>query len=165
MAAFSAEEAEGQWDYELLYDGPVSGFSNEEQLDHVLGQLRHLGYGIAETRGGTDAPLLQRLLDQVSMQYCGWSVKNLDAFCDTLRYIDFKSVTGWALVIRQFDEQYDADPQLARQLAHVLAQVSYEHLLRGNRLLTLVHSENRELALGRLGGHEPWWRGSTKDQG
>jgi hypothetical protein len=57
------------------------------------------------------------------MRYCGWSVANLDALCDTLRYVDFAGVTGWALVIRQFDEAHDADPQWARQVADIIAQV------------------------------------------
>jgi hypothetical protein len=102
--------------------------------------------------------MLTQLLSQVSMRYCGWSVQNLDAFCDTLRYIDFTGVTGWALVIRQFDELFRADASWARTLADIIAQVSYEHLLMGNRFLALLHSREGDLTLGRLGGHEPWWR-------
>ncbi|MGC5019772.1 hypothetical protein [Micromonospora sp. DT47] len=102
--------------------------------------------------------MLAHLLSQVSMRYCGWSVKNLDAVCDTLRDIDFAGVTGWALVIREFDEPFNADPSWARTLADVIAQVSYEHLLMGNRFLALLHTRDCNVALGRLGGHEHWWR-------
>ncbi|WP_345633978.1 hypothetical protein [Rugosimonospora acidiphila] len=159
MAAFSSnEEDRGQWDYELLHDGAVSGFRDEEHLSLVVSHLRDLGYGIAETRGCHHTELLQHLLSQVSMHYCGWSVKNLDA----LRYIDFSAVTGWALVIRDFDLTYHADQHWAREVADIVAEVSYEHLLRGNRLLALLHCEGHELKLGRLGGHEPWWRGTHR---
>jgi hypothetical protein len=57
MAAFTSEEEDkGQIDYELLSGGAVSGFRDETQLDFFLSQLRNLGYGIAETRGGSGAP-------------------------------------------------------------------------------------------------------------
>jgi hypothetical protein len=161
MAAFSSEEEDsGRWDYELLYDGAVSGFRDEEHLGLLLSRLRDLGYGIAEVRGDHHTTVLADLLAQVSMRYCGCSVENLDALRDALRYIDFAAVTGWALVVRDFDVLYDADPRWAHEVADVVAQVSYEHLLRGNRLLALLHAEGRELKLGRLGGHEPCWRGT-----
>ncbi|MFI7578411.1 hypothetical protein [Micromonospora sp. NPDC049497] len=92
------------------------------------------------------------------MRYCGWSVQDLDAFCDALRYIDFAGVTGWALVIRQSDEPFIADPAWAQEVADIIAQVSYEHLLIGNRFLALLHATDRTVKLGRLGGHEHRWR-------
>ncbi|MEU7973087.1 hypothetical protein AB0B48_13675 [Micromonospora sp. NPDC049089] len=160
MASFSPEETERQWDYELLRDGAVTGFHDEKHLDHVVSELVSLGYGVAQTRGGNGSKsnLLGELLSQVTMRYCGWSVQNLDAFCDTLRYIDFAGVTGWALVIHQLDEPFKADPQWTRTMADIIAQVSYEHLLMGNRLLALLHSRDRDVTLGRLGGHEHLWR-------
>lgn len=158
MVAFTEAETERQWDYELLQDGAVSGFRDEKQLDHVVGELQRLGYRAAQERGGTGPTMLNRLLSQVAMRYCGWSVHNLDAFCDTLRYIDFTGVTGWALVIRQFDEPFRADPAWAQAVADIIAQVSYEHLLMGNRFLALLHTPDRTVKLGRLGGHEHWWR-------
>ena len=157
MAAFTEQEAERQWDYELLQDGAVSGFRDEAQLDQVVGELTGLGYGIAQTRGGSGPSLLHQLLTPVLMRYCGWSVQNLDALQDTLRYVDFTGVTGWALVIRQFNETFNADPLWARTVCDIIARISYEHLLMGHRFLALLHSPD-DIPLGRLGGHEPWWR-------
>jgi hypothetical protein len=51
---------------------------------------------------------------------------------------------------------------VARQVADIIAQVSHEHLLRGNRLIALLHSQDRALDLGRLGGHDPWWQTEPK---
>ncbi|MEU8389257.1 hypothetical protein [Micromonospora sp. NPDC048842] len=158
MASFTPAETERQWDYELLQDGAVSGFQDEKQLDRVVSELMSLGYGVAQARGGNGTGLLGELLSQVTMRYCGWSVQNLDAFCDALRYIDFTGVTGWALAIRQFDETFKADPHWARTMADTIAQVSYEHLLMGNRLLVLLQSRDENVTLGRLGGHEHSWR-------
>lgn len=157
MAAFTDREAERQWDYELLQDGAVSGFRDEDQLDEVVGELTRLGYGVAQVGGGSGTDLLHQLLGQVSMRYCGWSVANLDALRDTLRYVDFTGVTGWVLVIRQFDHTFNADPSWARMVCDIIAEVSYEHLLMGNRFLALLHSPD-DVPLGRLGGHHPWWR-------
>ncbi|RAO33932.1 hypothetical protein PSN13_02799 [Micromonospora saelicesensis] len=158
MASFSPAETERQWDYELLQDGAVSSFHDEKQLDHVVSELVSLGYGVAQIRGGNGTSLLGKLLSQVTMRYGGWSVQNLDAFCDVLRYIDFTGVTGCALVLRQFDEPFGADPQWTVAMANTIAQVSYEHLLMGNRLLALLHCQDEDVTLGRLGGHEHSWR-------
>jgi hypothetical protein len=165
MAAFTEQETEQQWDYELLQDGAVSGFVGEAQLESVLGQLRTLGYGIAETHGDDGhVMLLGNLFEQVSLRYCGLSVQNLDALRDTARCIDFTDVKGWALVIRRFDETFRADRQWAQDVADLLAEASYEHPLMGNRLLILLHSEENTVELGRLGGHTPWWHHPTANR-
>jgi len=39
MALFTEQETERQWDYELLYDGAVTGFSSETMLDYVIAEL------------------------------------------------------------------------------------------------------------------------------
>jgi hypothetical protein len=156
MASFTEAETERQWDYELLYDGAVTGFSSEVMLDHVIAELADLGYGIAEVRGGTGAPMLLELLKPVPARYCDYSVGNLDATMDALRYLDLTGRTGWALVIRRFDETFTADSEWARGLCEVVTRASYEHLLRGNRFLMLVQSPV-ELSIGVLGGGEPTW--------
>jgi hypothetical protein len=166
VAAFTEQETEQQWDYELLQDGAVSGFVGAARLDHVLEQLRALGYGIAETRGGDGhAVLLGNLLNQVALRYCGPSVQNLDAVRDTVRCIDFTGVKGWVLVIRDFDETFRADRRWATDVTDLLAEVSYEHLLMGNRLLVVLHSEQDGVDLGRLGGHTPCWHRPTTPAG
>jgi hypothetical protein len=87
MAAFTEQETEQQWDYELLRDGAVSGFVGEAQLESVLEQLRTLGYGIAETHGGGGhVMLLGNLFEQVSPRYCGLSVQNLGGYTPWRRH-------------------------------------------------------------------------------
>src|SRR4051812_4950741 len=124
MAVFTEEEEErGRIDWEVFQDGGVGAFQAATALDGAIRALRDRGYGIAEVSGlassarpvGAEshpapadahyqpALFLTDLLSQVSMRYCGWSAKNLDALCDTLRYIDFSGVTGWVLVLRDFD--------------------------------------------------------------
>lgn len=78
--------------------------------------------------------------------------KNLDAFCGTLRYIDFSGMTGLVLVLRDFDRFFEADARWAAGAIDVIAQVSREHLMRGYRLLTLLHAEGRAVDLGKIGG-------------
>jgi hypothetical protein len=155
MASFTEEETERQWDYELLYDGAVTGFSSEVMLDHVITELVSLGYGIAEVRGGSGAPMLLELLESVPARY-DYAVGNLDATMDALRYLDLSGRTGWALVIRRFDETFAVDPEWARGLCEVVTRASYEHLLKGDRFLMLVQSPV-ELPLGVLGGEHPTW--------
>lgn len=155
MASFTEEETERQWDYELLYDGAVTGFSSEAMLDHVIAELVSLGYGIAEVRGGTGAPMLLKLLEPVPARY-DYAVGNLNATMDALRYLDLTGRTGWALVIRRFDETFAADPEWARGLCEVVTRASYEHLLKGDRFLMLVQSPV-ELPLGELGAERPTW--------
>ncbi|MBO3743064.1 hypothetical protein [Actinoplanes flavus] len=155
MASFTEAETERQWDYELLYDGAVTGFRSEMMLDHVIAELAALGYGIAEVRGGTGASMLLQLLDPIPSYY-DYAVGNLSATMDALRYLDLGGRTGWALVIRRFDETFAADPEWARGLCDVVARASYEHLLRGGRFLMLVQSPV-ELPIGVLGGERPTW--------
>jgi hypothetical protein len=57
----------------------------------------------------------------------------LYATMDTLRHLDLGGRTGWALVVRRFDETFAADPDWARGLSEVVARASYEHLLMGGR--------------------------------
>jgi hypothetical protein len=181
MAIFTEEEEErGRIDWEVFHDGGVGAFQKAVRLDGAIGQLRERGYGIAEVSGLTSAAqigdarshpapvdahhapaaLLTDLLDQVSMRYCGWSAKNLDALCDTLRYIDFSEVTGWVLVFRNFDRFFEVDSWWAAGVVDVIAQVSREHLMRGHRLMALLHAEGRAVELGKVGGFTLWWNGS-----
>lgn len=100
----------------MLQNGAVYSFRDEGQLDRIIGELVNLGYEIAQTRGDSDLRALHPLLTQVTMRYGGWSVSSLDALVDTLRYIDFTSVTGWALVLRHFGETFHSDPSWAREV-------------------------------------------------
>ena len=179
MAVFTEEEEErGRIDWEIFHDGGVGAFRTAKALDEVIVDLRERGYGVAEVSGLTSsagsvgarshpapddahhqlAVSLTELLSQVSMRYCGWSAKNLDALCDTLRYIDFSGVTGWALVLRDFDQFFEADAGRATGAIDVIAQVSREHLMRGNRLLALLHTEAKPVDLGMIGGFKVWWQ-------
>ncbi|MDI6103690.1 hypothetical protein QLQ12_34260 [Actinoplanes sp. NEAU-A12] len=155
MASFTAAETERQWDYELLSDGAVTGFRSEEMLDHVIAELTKLGYGIAEVTGGTGATMLLELLEPIPAHY-DYAVGNLGATMGALRHLDLSGRTGWALVIRRFDETFAADPEWARGLCDVVTRASYEHLLMGDRFLMLVQSPV-ELPIGVLGGEKPTW--------
>ncbi|MDI6105567.1 hypothetical protein QLQ12_44000 [Actinoplanes sp. NEAU-A12] len=179
MAVFTEEEEErGCIDWELFHDGGVGAFQAAKTLDDAISNLRERGYGIAEVSAlassarsvdiqshpaptsshNSQANLVTDLLSQVSMRYCGWSANNLYALCDTLRYIDFSGVTGWVLVLRDFDEFFEADACWATSAIDVIAQVSREHLMRGNRLLALLHAEGRTVDLGSIGGFKVWWQ-------
>ncbi|GIE85591.1 barstar family protein [Actinoplanes regularis] len=179
MAVFTEEEEEqGRIDWDVLHDGGIGAFQAAKALDGAIRSLRERGYGVAEVSGlassarpvGAEshpapadtlhqpAALLTDLLIQVSMRYCGWSAKNLDALCDTLRYIDFSGVTGWVLVLRDFDRLFEADARWAAGAIDVIAQVSREHLMRGHRLFALLHAEGQTVDLGKIGGFEVWWQ-------
>ncbi|MGW4945038.1 hypothetical protein ACWEOZ_26000 [Actinoplanes sp. NPDC004185] len=179
MAVFTEEEEErGRIDWEVFHDGGVGAFRSAKAFDSAIRELRDRGYGVAEVSGRASsarpvgaeshpapadahyqpAPFLTDLLSQVSMRYCGWSAKNLDAFCDTLRSIDFDGVTGWVLALRDFDRYFEADARLAAGAIDVIAQVSREHLMRGHRLLTLLHAEGQAVDLGKIGGFKVWWQ-------
>ncbi|GLY07862.1 barstar family protein [Actinoplanes sp. NBRC 101535] len=179
MAVFTEEEEEqGRIDWEVLHDGGVGAFQAAKTLDGAIRDLRERGYGVAEVSSlassatpvsaeshpalaGADyqwSTVLTNLISQVSMRYCGWSAKNLDAFCDTLRCIDFSGVAGWVLVLRDFDRFFEADAQRAVGAIDVIAQVSREHLMRGNRLFTLLHAEGQVVDLGKIGGFKVWWQ-------
>lgn len=179
MAIFTEEEEErGRIDWEVFHDGGVGAFRAAARLDGAIRELRELGYGVAEVPGLASAvlpfdtrthpapadahhppaALLTDLLSQVSMRYCGWSAKNLDALCDTLRYVDFSGVTGWVLVLRDFDQFLDADSWWATTAVDVIAQVSREHLMRGHRLMALLHAEGQAPEVGKVGGFKVWWQ-------
>jgi hypothetical protein len=83
----------------------------------------------------------------------------LDGFNDFISQIEFDCVTGVIVVLTAFHQFRQTFPNSAYHILDIMADNHRSHMLLGNRLLTLVQSDDPRIdeQLGTIGGYKPIW--------
>jgi hypothetical protein len=83
----------------------------------------------------------------------------LDGFTDFMSQINFDGCRGVVVVLKAFHRFRQAFPEFAFHNLDIMADSHRSHMLLGNRLLTLVQSDDPRIdeQIGRIGGYKPIW--------
>jgi hypothetical protein len=73
--------------------------------------------------------------------------------------IDFGADTGVAVCLNKYDVFHSQFPATARSILDILADAHRHEMLVGNRLTTIVQSDDATLdrSIGNIGGFTPQW--------
>ncbi len=157
MAAFHPDEWQ-KFDYQLLRNSPVTLYHRLEVLDQVLLQLKTEGYTIDELDCSTWKSEVDFHRDIAKcLEFPDYYGQNLDAFNDCMKDIEVPDLGGRIIVLRKFDSFARHEPEVAQSVLDILARSSWRFLLMGQRLMTLVQSDDPRIAFDRVGAHPVRW--------
>ncbi|MCC6606507.1 MAG: barstar family protein [Anaerolineae bacterium] len=161
MAAFTADEINKNWQlFDLFQNGGVVLFKRKDFLHEINRQFRKADYRVCDVKCSEypdQGAMLIGILDALNIPR--YPHVNLDGFNDFLYQINFNNCTGIVLILTNFHSFYNSNWKVAFQILDILAQNHRSHLLKGNRLLTIVQSDDPELdqKIGLVGGYLPIW--------
>jgi hypothetical protein len=161
LASFTEQEIVDQWPvFQLFQNGGVVLFYRQEILDDATDTLTLNGYQVHKIdcqQHSDKQALLFAIVD--SLKITRYQGINLNGFNDFLAEIDFAGCTGVVVVLKAFHEFRQAFPECARHILDIMAVNQRWHMLFGNRLLTLVQSDEPRIheQIGQIGGCHPEW--------
>ncbi len=164
MAAFSDDEiAENPGVWDLFQNGGVVLFKEREILKLAAGQLASCGYVVhlVDCQDHHDEEsILKAIVNALGI--ARYPNMCLDGFNDFISQIEFSDWTGVIVVLLGFHRFRQACPESAFFILDIMADNHRSHLLLGNRLLTLVQSDDPRLdeRIGKVGGYQPIWNSS-----
>jgi len=160
LAAFGEDEIDACipiWN--LFQNGAVTLFRSRDLWDQSLTQLQQHGYKtIVVDCSDLDEPtLLFSIVD--SLQIPRFPNINLDGFNDFMSQIDFGNATGVVICLNKYDDFQARLPQSSQIILDILADAHRHEMLFGNRLATIVQSDNATIdrSIGKIGGFTPQW--------
>jgi len=160
LAPFTPAEIEAEnsaWD--LFQNGAIVLFRRPEILSERLSQLASAGYrtGVVECPDLEEIELLSAMAHAVGAPR--YPLMSLSAFSDSLSQIDFGSTAGVVLALHGFHTVEQRFPETAHHILNILADNQRQHLLLGDRFLTLLQSNDPHLdqKIGLVGGFTPIW--------
>ncbi len=147
--------------FDLFKNGGVVLYNRPELLIKMEEQLKNAGYLVHESnceQKPQKESLLLEIVQSLPIPQFHPNV-NLDGFNDYLRYLEFSKHKGIVIIIKNFHLFYKSDRKWAYAIADIFAQQHRSHLLMGNRLLTILQSDDPRLdqKIGSIGGYEPRW--------
>lgn len=147
-------------DIEILKDGPICKYYKNLVLDKDVNwfiENRFDVYDISVKKWNKKNFHEELKLNLNFPDYYG---ANLDAFNDCLGDMRNPRYKGLVIVFRQYDEFINNDRKSAEAILDIIANESWNWLLNGQKLITLIQSNDPYLELPKLGGVRPNWNSS-----
>lgn len=147
-------------DEEILRDGAVAMYHDSNILEKDIENLESFNYKIIDTNVSDWTPqtLHSNLKDILNFpEYYG---KNLDAFSDCLNDMYDKRYTGLVITFRHFDNLIEQDKSESQSLLDIIARISRQWMISGQRLICLIQSDDPNLEIDKIGGYHPSWNGA-----
>lgn len=144
-------------DEEILRDGAIGMYYSVDILEEDIKNLQGFNYkiidiNVSDWTSKTIHPNLEHSLD--FPDYYG---RNLDAFADCLDDMYDKKYTGLLIVFRHFDKLIEQDKSESKGILDVIARISRQWMISGQRLLCLIQSDNPDLEIDKIGGYHLTW--------
>jgi hypothetical protein len=150
--------------YRLLSRSPVTLFHRSDGLASTSEELQKLRYQVLEFDATTWSQLAA-MHDQLAaaLDFPDYYGRTFDALRDCLRDViehDYgwdPKATGLVVVLHRYDAFAEANPESAQLLVEIMADSSRGAALLGGRLIILVQSDDREIAIAPVGATiVPW---------
>jgi hypothetical protein len=158
MAPFRTPEDAGRLDFELLRLSPVSLYFSREVLAEHVAWLREHSYAV-HTFDCSDWQDEQdfHVAACRSLNFPNYYGHNLAAFKDCLCGINVSEEGGAALAFLAFDAFWRKSPETCWHILDLVAIWFRYFLLKGLRLLALVHSGDRDIHFRPVGASPVLW--------
>jgi hypothetical protein len=159
LAAFTQEEIDADWPiWDLFQNGGVVLFRRQDLLQATIERLTAAKYKVvaADCRQHANISMLCGAV-VTSLGVADCESVNLDSFNDFVWQIEFDGQKGVVIALTNFMDAWKLESKRALDVADILANNHRDHLLMGNRLLTLLQCDdpNMDHVMGRIGGYLP----------
>ena len=144
-------------DIQILKDGPICKYFKNSILDEDVNWFIENRFDVYDmnTRDWNRSNFHKRIKQKLNFpDYYG---ENLDAFDDCLGDMRNPRYEGVVLVFRGYDEFINNSNKLAETILDIVAKESRVWLLEGQKLISLIQTNNPNLELPELGGVSPTW--------
>lgn len=154
-------------DWEILVNGAISLYYNYKVLEEDIKWLIENNYKVVRINLkelNTIELFHEKIKEMCNFpEYYG---ENMPALCDCLRHdLEIPFEGGFALVLENFDLFYKKDKNSAHQILEILSRESRERILTGERLISLVHTNDPKFKPEEVGSFEiPWNRHEFIDE-
>ncbi len=146
-------------DIGILKNGPICKYFKNGILDEDLNWFNNNNFEIIEMncRSWNRKNAHQNL--KVALSFPDYYGENLNAFADCLSDMYNEKYKGLILVFRLYDNFVEEDGKFAEAILDIIARESRVWLLKGQKLIGLIQSDNPDLDFPELGGTSPSWNG------
>lgn len=146
-------------DWEIFMNGSVSLYYSYDVLEKDLKWLLEKKYKIVriDLKEINTQELFHKRIKE-SCHFPEYYGENMSALSDCLRHdleIPFKS--GAALVLENFNLFYEKDKSAANEILERLSRGSRERILTGERLITLIHTNDPQFDPEEIGSFKIRW--------
>jgi RNAse (barnase) inhibitor barstar len=152
------EKSELRLDDEILLEGPICIYSNEEILNKDLEWFKESGYTIYDfdTSAWTSDIAHQEMKSKMGFpQYYG---NNLDAFDECLGEMYLDNYIGQVIVFRHFDKFTTSDERFCNTILEIITEQSWAWLVSFHKLIGIIQVDDRSFLAPRIGGYfKPRW--------
>lgn len=165
MAAFDPfDDLSQDLAFQLMVHSSVTLFWRRALLDETTDWLEKSGYHVVrlDAAGWTGEEDLHRDI-AAALSFPDYYGRNLDALNDCLRDVAVQDygwpagVTGLVLTFTGYDSFVARSPQVAQVVLDIIAGQARSALLFGQRLLTLVQTDDPRLVFGPVGAAPVVW--------
>jgi RNAse (barnase) inhibitor barstar len=157
MACFDRENL-NRPDWAIFQNGWVAMYWRPEILDHDANWLASNQYNIYRFDCDRWTSKADALMDLgTALNFPEYYGQNLNAFNDCLSGIDVPIDGGVALVLRRYDRFAEHSRDIAQLILDICARNSRRFILFGQRLVTLVQSDDPNLSFDPVGSTSVMW--------
>lgn len=146
-------------DWRILMNGSIALYHSKAILKHDMERLQAIGYqlNILDFSMIKTEEEFHRIVKE-KLEFPDYYGENLDAFSDCLLSdLIIPEGGGVAIIFINFDEYYENSRDFAHELLECLDLNARRRILFGERFITLVQSNNREIVIKNVGSHAIMW--------
>lgn len=144
-------------DEEILRDGAVNMYHDPNILEEDIKNLESFNYKIIDISVSDWTSITLHSNLEHNLDFPDYYGKNLDAFADCLDNMYDKRYSGLIIIFRNFDNLIEQDKSESLGLLDVIASISRQWMISGQRLICLIQSDNPDLEIEKIGGYNPTW--------
>ena len=157
MAPFTRKQLD-RLDWSLFQNGSVNMYWRKSFLDEDCAWLAEHGYRVCQTDSAKWPSVAEALRELgVVLEFPDYYGCNLDAFNDCVSDLDVPEHGGVAVVFYRYDRFATSDPKSAHTILDILATNSRRFMLFGQRLVTLVQTDDPRLTFRQVGATSVHW--------
>lgn len=142
-------------DWQILVNGSISLYYDRIILEKDVQRLRSAGYQL-HTFDFHSIKTKEEFHKKakIELKFPDYYGENISAFSDCLMFdLPIPEEGGIAIVLKSFDEYYRVDEGYAHEILERLDECSRRQMLFGNRFLTLIQIDDKNMFIKEVGQH------------
>jgi RNAse (barnase) inhibitor barstar len=159
MSVFDdSETTRERLDYAILQNSPIALYWSVEVFENHSTWFAENGYRNVSFDAGTwntEQTFHEDL--KANLEFPEYYGMNLDALNDCLGDLDFSDCDGIAIAVRNYHAFSESFPRAAQVFLDVVADNSWNHLLFGKRLVSLVQTDKANAVFAPVGARPVMW--------
>jgi RNAse (barnase) inhibitor barstar len=144
-------------DWLMVRNGPIIKYFSSSVLEEDIKKLENMRYNIIDLSTSNWTIKNAHIQIKDGFGFPDYYGGNRNAFEDCLNDMFNKKYKGLVIVFRNFDNFYSQNKDFSESILDGIMSVSWIWLLAGQKLITLIQSDNPNLEIRKIGGFEPSW--------